>query len=235
MLVSSLTIAWVSMIIGPLGDIMNKFVIMGANGSGKSTQASRLAKAYDLVHISVGDIFRWNIQYHTKLAAKVQRVMNEGMLVPDEVVAETVKARLDLHDWNYGFVLDGFPRNRTQAMFFLESYDIDAVIMIEVPDHVVKHRMMARRMCSHCSIDYNLIFHRPKVEDVCDVCGGKLMARSDDNPEAINVRLREYHEKTDPIIELFRKKELVLIVDGTKSADDVEKDIRAKLTLSRRS
>ncbi len=210
---------------------MNKFVIMGANGSGKGTQASRLAKAYDLIHISVGDIFRWNIQNHTKLAAKVQRIMNAGLLVPDDVVEETVKARLDLHDWNYGFILDGFPRNSTQAMFFLESYDIDAVIMIDVPDDVVKQRMMARRLCSRCGIDYNLIFHRPKNEDVCDVCGGKLVVRSDDNPEAIQTRLREYHEKTDPIINLFRRKELVVVVDGTKPADDVEKEIQSQLHL----
>ena len=208
---------------------MNKFVIMGANGSGKGTQASRLAKAYNLIHISVGDIFRWNIQNHTKLAAKVQRIMTAGLLVPDDIVEETVKARLDVHDWNYGFILDGFPRNVTQATFFLESYDIDAVIMIDVPDEAVKQRMMARRLCSRCGIDYNLIFHRPKVEDTCDVCGGKLVARPDDNPEAIEVRLREYHEKTDPIIDLFRKKELVLVVDGTKTPDEVEAAIRAQL------
>ena len=210
---------------------MNKFVIMGANGSGKGTQAGRMAKTYDLIHISVGDIFRWNIQNHTKLAAKVQRIMSSGLLVPDDIVEDTVKARLDLHDWNYGFILDGFPRNSTQAMFFLESYDIDAVIMIDVPDEVVKQRMMARRMCSRCSIDYNLIFHRPKIVDTCDVCGGALVARSDDTPEAIQVRLREYHEKTDPIIDLFRRKELVVVVDGTKTVDEVEADIRTQLHL----
>jgi adenylate kinase len=213
---------------------MNKFVIMGPNGSGKGTQATRLAKAYDLIHISVGDIFRWNIQNHTKLAAKVQRIINSGLLVPDDVVEETVKARLDLHDWNYGFILDGFPRNSTQAMFFLESYDIDAVIMIDVPDDVVKQRMMARRLCSRCGIDYNLIFHRPKNEDTCDVCSGRLVALSDDTSEAIQVRLREYHEKTDPIIDLFRKKELVVVVDGTKPAADVEQDICAALRLNGR-
>ena len=211
---------------------MHKYVIMGPNGSGKGTQAGRLAKAYDLIQISVGDIFRWNIQNHTKLAAKVQRIMNAGLLVPDDVVEETVKARLDLHDWNYGFILDGFPRNSTQAMFFLESYDIDAVIMIDVPDDVVKQRMMARRLCSRGGIDYNLIFHRPKVADTCDVCAAKLVARADDNPEAIQIRLREYHDKTDPIIDLFRKKELVLVVDGTKPPDDVQRDIRAQLRLS---
>src|SRR5262249_30676098 len=208
---------------------MNKYVIMGPNGSGKGTQAARLAKAHDLVHISVGDIFRWNIQNHTKLAAKVQRIMNGVLLVHEVFLVETSKSRLDLHDWNYGFILDGFPRNSTQAMFFLESYDIDAVIMIDVPDAVVKQRMVARRLCSRCGIDYNLIFHRPKVEDACDVCGGKLAVRSDDTPEAIEIRLREYHEKTNPIIDLFRKKELDVVVDGTKPVKDVEQDIRAQL------
>ena len=112
--------------------IMNKYIIMGPNGSGKGTQAALLCKVYKLVHISVGDIFRWNIQSHTKLAARIQRIMNSGQLVSDDFVEEVVRARLDQHDWNYGFILDGFPRSVTQAMFFLESYDIDAVINIEV-------------------------------------------------------------------------------------------------------
>ena len=211
---------------------MNKFIIMGANGSGKGTQASRLCKEYNLIHISVGDIFRWNIQNHTKLAAKVQRIMNAGLLVPDDVVEETVRARLDLHDWNHGFILDGFPRNESQATFFLESYDIDAVIMIDVPDAVVMERMMARRLCSRCGIDYNLIFHRPKAEDACDVCGGKLVTRSDDNPDAIKIRLQEYHTKTDPIINLLRKKELVVVVDGTKPRDEVYAGICNQLHLA---
>src|SRR5215467_15224132 len=127
---------------------MNKFLIMGANGSGKGTQAGRLAKSYDLIHISVGDIFRWNIQNHTKLAAKVQRIMNTGMLVPDDVVAETVKARLDLHDWNYGFILDGFPRNGTQAMFFLESYDLVCRLLLEKKNEFGKNHLVSRTQYS---------------------------------------------------------------------------------------
>src|SRR5690606_31343789 len=132
---------------------MHKYIIMGVQGCGKGTQAKLLAKAYDLVHISVGDIFRWNIQSHTKLAARIQRIMDSGQLVPDDIVEEIVKRRLDDHDWNYGFILDGFPRNKPQATFFLESYDIDAVIWIDVPDDVVLQRMQSRRLCAHCGVD----------------------------------------------------------------------------------
>lgn len=204
---------------------MNKFIIMGPNGSGKGTQAAMLCKRYSLVHISVGDIFRWNIQHHTKLAARVQRIMNAGQLVPDDLVEVVVKQRLDQHDWNYGFILDGFPRNGPQATFFLESYDIDAVINIEVPDAVVIERMLSRRLCPKCGVDYNLIFHRPKREDTCDVCGAKLVARPDDNPDSIKERLKEYHSKTLPILELFRRKELVVVADGTKPPAEVQAQI----------
>ena len=211
---------------------MHKYIIMGAQGSGKGTQAKRLQADLGLVHISVGDIFRWHIQSHTKLAARIKRLMAAGDLVPDDDVEEVVKNRLDIHDWNYGFILDGFPRNRHQAGFFLESYDIDAVILIDVPDQVVLERILNRRLCSKCGLDYNLIGHRPTVADVCDVCGGKLAARPDDTPEAIANRLSDYHEKTEPILELFRRKELIVVADGTKPPAEVQQDIRRQLRLA---
>ncbi len=211
---------------------MRKYIIMGVQGCGKGTQAKLLKDDFDLVHICVGDIFRWNIQTHTKLAARIKRIMSEGHLVPDDIVEEIVRVRLDEHDWNYGFILDGFPRNRRQAEFFLESYDIDAVILIDVPDKVTKERIMARVLCSRCGLDYNLIYHRPTKNNACDVCGGALVRRADDNEEAINVRLKDYHEKTAPIIDLFRKKELVLAADGTKPPADVQKEIRRLLKLA---
>ena len=113
---------------------MRKFVIMGVQGSGKGTQAKLLAESYDLVHVSVGDIFRWNVQHHTKLGAQVRRVVASGQLVDDELVETVVRDRLALHDWNYGFIVDGFPRNARQAEFFLETYDIDGVINLELPE-----------------------------------------------------------------------------------------------------
>jgi adenylate kinase len=211
---------------------MRKYIIMGVQGSGKGTQATLLKNAFDLVHISAGDIFRWHIQHHTKLGARIKRLIAAGEMVSDDVVGEVIRQRLEEHDWNYGFILDGFPRSRAQAEFFLERYDIDAVLLIEVPDTVVFERVLARRLCSQCGLDYNLISHRPAAVDTCDVCGGRLIARPDDTPDAVAMRLRDYHAKTRPIIDLFRRKELVVVVDGTKSSQEVQQDIRIQLGLS---
>jgi adenylate kinase len=210
---------------------MHKYVIMGVQGSGKGTQAKMLKDAFDLVHIAVGDTFRWNLQAHTKLAARIKRIMSEGQLVPDDIVEEIVRQRLSEHDWNYGFVLDGFPRNPRQAEFFLETYDVDAVLLIDVPDRVVLERIQARRLCETCNLDYNLMFHRPADEGVCDVCKGPLTTRADDNATAVAARLKDYHEKTQPIVELFRKKELVVVTDGTRSPKEIHADLRKQLKL----
>jgi adenylate kinase len=210
---------------------MHKYIIMGVQGCGKGTQAKMLKESFDLAHISVGDIFRWNIQAHTKLAARIKRIMSDGQLVPDDIVEEIVRRRLDEHDWNYGFILDGFPRNRPQAEFFLENYDIDAVILIDVPDHEVLQRIQARRLCERCGLDYNLMFHRAASEGVCDVCGGRLIQRSDDNEAAVRARLQDYHQKTRPIIELFRKKELVIVADGMRTPRAIQDDLRHQLKL----
>jgi adenylate kinase len=211
---------------------MNKFIIMGVQGCGKGTQAKLLAKDFDLVHISVGDIFRWQLQSHTKLGARIGRFTSAGELVPDDIVEEIVRSRLDQHDWNYGFILDGFPRNRRQAEFFLESYDIHAVIQLDMADQVVFDRVLNRRLCGKCGLDYNLIFHRPKADDVCDVCGGQLVSRADDTLEALKSRLRDYHGKTAPILELFSRKQLVVAVEATQPAVVVQAEIRKKLGMS---
>jgi adenylate kinase len=210
---------------------MRKYVIMGVQGCGKGTQAHLLAKDFDLIHISVGDIFRWNIQNHTKLAARVQRLMGEGQLVSDEIVEKIVRSRLNEHDWNFGFILDGFPRNVHQAEFFLESYDIDAVIHIVVPDEVVRQRVLARRLCSQCGLDYNLIYHRPATPGKCDVCSGPLITRPDDTQQALDDRLREYHTKTEPVLEWFCRKELIVEVQGESHPEEIQRKIRHRLGL----
>ncbi|MEM8865774.1 MAG: nucleoside monophosphate kinase [Planctomycetota bacterium] len=210
---------------------MRKYVIAGPPGCGKGTQAKLLADKYDVTHISVGDIFRWHIQYHTKLAARIKRIVDAGRLVPDDIVDDVVRTRLEEHDWNYGFVLDGFPRNRVQAEFFLESYDINAVILLNVTDEVVLKRVLGRRLCQGCGLDYNLIHHRPAVEDVCDVCGDKLAPRPDDFEEAVRTRIADYHVQTEPILELFMHKELVIEIDGMQTIPKVNEEICRKLGL----
>ncbi|HEY0983867.1 adenylate kinase family protein [Schlesneria sp. T3-172] len=210
---------------------MHKYVIMGAQGCGKGTQAKLLKQVFEMVHISVGDIFRWHIQSHTKLGARIKRLIADGRMIDDEIVEQIIRERLAQHDWNYGFILDGFPRTLTQAAFFLESYDIDAVIHIDVPDEVVFERVLARRLCSQCGLDYNLIHHRPATPDTCDVCGGKLVIRSDDNKEGLQQRLRDYRTQTEPVLQLFAKKELVIQTDGARDIDTIQQDIRSQLGL----
>jgi adenylate kinase len=210
---------------------MRKYVIMGVQGSGKGTQSAMLAADLDLVHIAVGDIFRWNVQHHTKLGAHVRRTMAVGELVGDDLVEGVVKDRLAQHDWNYGFIIDGFPRNARQAEFFLESYDIDGVIQLELPDSEVRRRVMARRLCSGCGVDYNLIDNSPRSDGVCDACGGKLVQREDDTEEALAVRLREYHTKTNPVLDIFRRKEYVVSIDARPDKETVQREIRFALML----
>jgi adenylate kinase len=210
---------------------MRKYVIMGVQGSGKGTQSDMLAADLDIVHISVGDIFRWNVSNHTKMGAQVQRVMTAGELVGDDLAESVVQRRLAEHDWNFGFIIDGFPRSRRQAEFFLESYDIDAVIYLDMPDSEVRRRVLNRRLCAGCGMDYNLIEDSPHALGRCDSCGGELVQRDDDTEEALAVRLREYHEKTNPVLDLFRRKEYVITVDARPAKDVVQQEIRTRLGL----
>jgi len=210
---------------------MHKYVLVGVQGCGKGTQAHMLAEDFDLVHLSVGDIFRWHIKQHTRLAARVKRSIAEGKLVDNATVIDLMSRRLAEHNWRYGFILDGFPRNRVQAEFFLESYDIDAVIHIEVPDDLVKSRVLARRLCRDCGRDYNLIHSPPQQEGVCDTCGGQLFQRADDNEQALNDRLAQYHSETEPVLDMFRGKERVIDADGRLGVLEVQNHIRSALNL----
>ena len=210
---------------------MRKYVIMGVQGSGKGTQSHLLAADLDLVHISVGDIFRWNVQNHTKIGAMVRRIMAAGELVGDDLVESVVRDRLAGHDWNYGFLIYGFPRNRAQAEFFLESYDIDGVIVLDLPDSEVRRRVLNRRVCQNCGMNYNLIDNSPKVPGQCDMCGAELATREDDTEEALAVRLRDYHEKTNPVLDVFRRKEYVVTVDARPAPEVVQQGIRERLGL----
>jgi adenylate kinase len=210
---------------------MRKYVFMGVPGSGKSSQAAMLAEDLDLTHVNVGDIFRWNVQSHTKMGAQVRRTMAAGELVGDDLAERVTGERLTQHDWNYGFVIDGFPRNVRQAEFFLESYDIDSVVHLELPDSEVRRRVLNRRLCANCGVDYNLIANSPKVPGRCDLCGGELVTREDDTEEALEVRLRDYHEQTNPALDLFRRKEYVITVDARPKPQEIQQEIRRQLGL----
>ena len=211
---------------------MHKYLIVGVQGSGKGTQAAALAQELDLTQISVGEVFRWHVQNHTKLGAQVRRTMAEGRLVDDAVVDSVVRERLQQHDWNYGFILDGFPRNVSQAQFLLESYDIDAVIHLDMPDSEVRRRVLSRRLCSSCGLDYNVMEHRPAEEGRCDACGGELVTRKDDTEEALQARLREFHDKIDPVLQLLGRRSQMVTVDARGDRETVTRDIRAGLHLS---
>lgn len=189
---------------------MDKFILIGPQGSGKGTQSDLLCNDYDFVHISIGDIFRWNLTNHTKLAARVTRIMNEGRLVPDDIVEEVVRKRLEEHDWNYGFVLDGFPRTRAQAEYLFEGWNLDRAIYLDIPDHVVYERVAVR---------------------VAQGQAQGFTKRADDNPEALKMRLQEYYEKTLPLLDLFEKKGMLLRVDAFRPIPDVYESIRSGLGL----
>jgi adenylate kinase len=210
---------------------MQKLVIMGVQGCGKGTQAKLLAGEYGLCHISVGQVLRAHIENETRLGQTVQELVEGGHLVPDGIVNQVVKTRLSEADCESGFILDGFPRNKHQAEFLLENFFIDTVIYIHVPDEKVMDRMLARRLCPACDRDYNLIYHPPEHEGVCDECGGFLIAREDDNEEAIAARLADYHAQTEPVLAVLKAQVPVVSVDGTGSIDEVQGEIRAKLGL----
>ncbi|MCW5977612.1 MAG: nucleoside monophosphate kinase [Bryobacteraceae bacterium] len=189
---------------------MHKYIIIGPQGSGKGTQARLLCSEFDFVHISIGDIFRWNMQHHTKLAARVKRIMDQGLLVPDDIVEDVVRRRLEEHDWNYGFVLDGFPRTRSQAEYLFERWNLDKAIYLDLPEDVIFERVM----------------YRAKVGD-----GETFTKRTDDNPEALKVRLKEYHDKTAPLLELFERKGMLVKVDGRPGVQEVHQSVLASLDL----
>jgi len=152
-------------------------------------------------------------------------------VVGDDLVESVVQDRLTQHDWNFGFIIDGFPRNRRQAEFFLETYDIDGVVELDMPDSEVRLRILNRRLCAGCGMDYNLIANSPKVAGQCDSCGGQLVTREDDTEEALAVRLRDYHTQTSPALDLFRRKEYVFTVDARPAREGVQEQIRKCLGL----
>ena len=197
-----------------------KLIMLGAPGAGKGTQAKKIAEKYSIPHISTGDIFRANIKNGTELGKKAKTFMDQGLLVPDELVVDLVVDRVNQEDCKNGYVLDGFPRTIPQA----EALDralaemgqkIDYAINVEVPDENIINRMGGRRACVGCGATYHVVNMPPKKEGICDHCGEKLVLREDDKPETVKKRLQVYHDQTKPLIEYYDKKGSLLTVDGT--------------------
>lgn len=211
-----------------------KIVMLGAPGAGKGTQAVRLCEKFQIPHISTGDIFRSNIQEGTVLGKKAKSYMDEGKLVPDELTISMLLDRISREDCRNGYVLDGFPRTIPQAESLTEALrergeKLDAALDIEVADDFIVERMSGRRICPKCGATYHIRYAAPKAEGVCDSCGSRLMIRSDDTAETVLGRLRVYHEQTEPLIRYYQKEEILSKVDGTKSMDEVTRDLLAAL------
>ncbi|MCE5090009.1 adenylate kinase [Staphylococcus devriesei] len=205
-------------------------ILMGLPGAGKGTQASEIVKKFPIPHISTGDMFRKAIKDETDLGKEAKSYMDRGELVPDEVTVGIVKERISEDDAKKGFLLDGFPRTIDQAEALNEimselGRNIDAVINIEVPEEELMNRLTGRRICEKCGTTYHLVFNPPKVDGICDIDGGKLYQREDDNPETVSNRLSVNVKQSKPILEYYDNKGVLNNIDGAKDIDEVTKDV----------
>ena len=186
-------------------------IIFGAPGSGKGTYASRLQSKIGVDVIAMGDIFREIMKEDTSLGKKVKGYVEKGLLVPDDVVVEVLKQRIAKIPKEKGFILDGYPRTIEQAEALEKVTKIDAIIQLIVPEWIIIERLSTRRICKNCGEVYNIRYLKPKVDMVCDKCGGPLYQRSDDNPEVIKKRIEVYEQQTQPILQFYKKKKVPFI------------------------
>ena len=203
-----------------------RIILLGPPGAGKGTQAQNITKAFNIPQISTGDIFRENIKNQTELGKKVKAIMDAGGLVGDDVVLEIVEDRLKKDDCKNGFILDGFPRTIPQAEAF-EKLGIDVkVVNFEVNNDLIIARLSNRRVCKSCKANFNVKFMPPKVEGVCDKCGGELFTREDDKLESITHRLEVYRKETEPLIDFYRNLNKMTDIDSARDSQEVLVDFR---------
>ncbi len=207
-----------------------KLILLGAPGAGKGTQAEKICEKLNIPAISTGNILRAAVKDGTEMGLKAKSYMDAGQLVPDEVVIGIIKDRLNDDDCKNGFILDGFPRTIPQAQALLDSgVDIDKVIDIEVPDEAITKRMSGRRVCSKCANSYHIEYKKPKVEGICDACGGELIQRKDDAPQTVLDRLVEYHKMTEPLKGFYENLGKLNVVEGQEDVADTTKLVFAAL------
>ncbi len=207
-----------------------RLILLGAPGAGKGTQAERLAAALHIPTISTGNILREAIRNGTETGLKVKSFMDNGKLVPDELIVDIVRERLAHEDCAAGYILDGVPRTIPQAKTLLaQGVMIDRVISIEIPDEVIVPRMTGRRVCSVCGASYHILTNPPKNEGICNGCGGELTIRKDDKPETVLHRLEIFHSETKALEGFYRDLGLLISVNGDQPIEDVNRDIMAAL------
>lgn len=200
------------------------FVVLGAPGAGKGTQASVLAQKYNIPIISTGKIIRDAMRDNTPFGEKCRPYMDIGSLVPDELIIPELSKRLNKPDCKNGFILDGFPRTIPQAIELnRKGINIDAVISIEVDDEIIVKRLLGRRICSNCGASYHIVDNPPKTPNICDFCGADLIIREDDNEKIIRARLKMYHERTAPLKCYYSGCDKLKTVQGQANVDDTIK------------
>ncbi|MDU1306945.1 MAG: adenylate kinase [Clostridium perfringens] len=207
-----------------------KIVLLGPPGAGKGTQAKSISNKYSIPHISTGDIFRKNISENTPLGIEAKSYMDNGQLVPDEVTINMVKDRLQQDDCKNGYLLDGFPRTVHQAEaldnFLTEREEsIDTALLIEVPKEFILERMTGRRVCPSCGASYHIKFNPPTNDGKCDLCGSDVIQRKDDTEETVKERLDVYENQTQPLIDFYKNKKQLSVVDGTQAINEVFESI----------
>jgi adenylate kinase len=208
---------------------MPNFIILGPQGSGKGTHGEFIANLYNIPLISTGEIFRREIREETELGKKVKEYVEQGKLVPDEIVIEVLKKRIAQEDCKNGFILDGFPRTLEQAKALDEIAKIDLVIYLDVTKETIIERLSGRRTCKQCGAIYHIKFIPPKEEGKCDKCGGELYQREDDKPEIIEERLKNFEELTKPLLDYYEAKGILRKVDGNGEREEVDGRIKELL------
>ena len=197
-----------------------KLILLGAPGAGKGTQADRLSKVFNIPAISTGNILRAAMKARTPVGLEITEKMNAGQLVSDELVVKIVEERVAQEDCANGYILDGMPRTLPQAEALEKSgFEFDAAILLQVSDEEILHRMEGRRVCPDCGASYHVTAIPPKVDGVCDVCGGKLARRADDDPETVKSRLEIYHKETEPLIAFYAERGILKPVECAPNAD----------------
>ena len=209
-----------------------RLILMGPPGAGKGTQGEILEKKLGISTISTGLMLRTAIKEQTEVGKLAEKYINEGKLVPDEVMVSIVKERLAKPDCEKGFILDGFPRTTAQAEALDNAgVDIDKVLLLEVDDDKIVERLSSRRECSKCGVPYNIISKKPANEGICDNCGGELICRKDDIPETIQNRLNVYHEQTEPIKKYYEAKGILAVAQGEEELKDTTENVVKALGL----